>query len=120
MGRGLVVIKDKYFEWSTVVDAPVSYAMTLEELTAYTKEEYGNQGIGELDRRIERCNKYGTSLIGGNPEVILSCNRAGIDECKLTVEQIYDVYQNEESYNSYFKPVGAKNTEQANQPDKRY
>ena len=109
MGRGLVVIKGKYFEWSTVVDAPVSYAMTLEELTTYTKEEYGNQGIGELDSRIERCNKYGTSFIGGNSREVLSCNRAGLEEGELTAEQIYDVYQNEDSYNSYFKPVDAKN-----------
>lgn len=110
MGRALIVIKGKYFEWSTTVDAPVSYAMTLEELTAHTKEEYGNHGIGELGRRIERCNKYGTSFMDGdNSEEVLSCNRAGIGECELTAEQIYNVYQNENSYNSYFKPVDAKN-----------
>lgn len=107
MGRGLIVIKDKYFEWSTIVDAPVSYAMTLEELTAYIKEEYGNRGIEELDRRIERCNIYGTSFIGwGNVEEILSCNRAGLNERKLTAEKIYKVYQNSVSYDSYFKIKG--------------
>jgi len=62
MSNGLILIKDKYFEWSSVVDAPVSYAMTLEELVAYTKECYGYKALIVLDTRIKRCKTTGTSL----------------------------------------------------------
>lgn len=36
-------------------------AITLDELKEYYKDEYGNQGVRELEDRLERAHKTGTS-----------------------------------------------------------
>ena len=79
MSRILVKIKDRYFEWSTVVDAPVTYGLTLPQLRHYVKEEYGRQGLEELPERLERCDKQGHSSFGIRESLtsFLACNRAG-------------------------------------------
>jgi RNase P/RNase MRP subunit POP5 len=92
MGRYIIKIRDQYLEWSTIVDAPVTYGMTLQELREYIKEEYGNEGLEELPQRLERVEKTGTSAHGGDLEGTLLCNRAGLDETELTEDEIYDVY----------------------------
>jgi hypothetical protein len=104
LGIGLIKIKDKYFEWSTIVDAPVTLSMSLRELKAYTKSEYGKSGMNELEERIHRCEMYGTSFMGGgNVEDIVSRNRAGFEEACLTMDEIYNIYRNKKNYNRVFK-----------------
>lgn len=51
----------RYLEWSTVVDAPVTYGLTREEIQAHIKEEYGQQGLRDLRARLERADAKGTS-----------------------------------------------------------
>jgi len=93
MPRMLVKIKDKYFEWSTVVDAPVTFGMTKEELSDYIKEEYGRQGMRDLEKRLERVDENGTSVIPPcTLSDIIKSNRAGPDESELTEEEIYIAY----------------------------
>lgn len=38
-----------YMEWSTVVDAPVTFGMTLEEFMEHYREEYGKRGLMEME-----------------------------------------------------------------------
>jgi len=92
MGRGIIKIKDRYFEWSTVVDAPVMPGMTEDDLRAYIKDEYGNKGLESLGARIERCDERGTSFHGETLESVLDLNRAGEGETELTADKIYEEY----------------------------
>jgi hypothetical protein len=98
MGRCLIKIKDLYFEWSTVVDAPVTYGMTLDELRARVKEERGNEGLRELPERLERVEEYGSSFqIKTTLEELISTNRAGNNEEKISLNDIYKRYTNQKA-----------------------
>lgn len=86
--RLLCKLEGRYFEWSTIVDAPVTYPMTLEELRAYIKEEFGLQGLDLLEKRLERIEANGTSsLLGTTLEDALLGNRAGKGETRLSLDQ---------------------------------
>lgn len=93
MPRCIIKIKDKYFEWSTIVDAPVTYAMTKKELEEEIKLQHGLHGLKELPGRLERVKKYGTSFqIPTKLKDLLMCNRAGDNEEELTEDEIYKKY----------------------------
>jgi predicted metal-dependent phosphoesterase TrpH len=85
MGRYVAKLADDaYCEWSTVVDAPVSWIVPRTvAVNAWTEE------------RVERADRNGTSLLGASPETaeeIVSGNRAGLQERELTLEQILEEY----------------------------
>jgi hypothetical protein len=93
MPRFIIKIEDKYFEWSTIVDAPVTYGMTEQELRDYIKEEYGNQGLEGLPDRLKRVARQGTSCLSDCPiDDLLTHNRAGDNDSRLTKEEIYAKY----------------------------
>lgn len=93
MGRFLIKIKDKYFEWSTVVDAPITYGMTRDECVAYIKEEYGNQGLFGLNERLEKADECGSSSrYVSTLEGIEKYNRAGPKGACLTLNEIYNLH----------------------------
>lgn len=100
MGRFIIKItdekfnKDYYMEWSTVVDAPVTYGLDLEEFKEYYKEEYGKSGMNDLNERLERVEKTGSSGIApfGKLEDLLELNRAGENEETLDKEGILNQY----------------------------
>ena len=97
MGRFLMRLKGRegvyILEWSTIVDAPVTFGMPLAEFEAYYKEQYGANGLRELPERLARLEKYGTSLVDGRtPQDAISGNRAGPNEKRLTLREIYKAY----------------------------
>ena len=92
MARCLIKIKDKYFEWSTIVDAPVTYGMTEEELEKYIERQYGKIGLNKLPHRLERVEETGTSAYWCDLKSIITPNRAGGSEEELTKEEIYNKY----------------------------
>ena len=99
MPRYLLKLTDKqgndfYMEWSTVVDAPVTYGMPLEEFTQFYREEYGNSSMrGEFQDRMERVEKNGSShRRGESAQDIIECNRAGEGETELSYEDIVRIY----------------------------
>jgi RNase P/RNase MRP subunit POP5 len=92
MGNPIIKIKDKYFEWSTIVDAPVSRGVTKEELKGYIKRKYGEKGLSELHERLKRVEDKGTSSYVTDLEGLINCNRAGENEETLTKEEIYNKY----------------------------
>lgn len=92
MGRAIIKINDLYFEWSTVVDAPVTYGMSLDQLRAYVKEETGRQGLEQLERDLSGIDKTGSQYHYTSLKEVISSNRAGPKERKLTKQQIYDTY----------------------------
>ena len=93
MPRYIVKLHDYLFEFSTIVDAPVTWGMTLPEFKKYYRDEYGRDGYRHLEERLQRVFRWGTSYQWGNsPHDILWLNRAGPDENRLTVEEIYRAY----------------------------
>jgi hypothetical protein len=92
MPRFLVKLGSKYVEWSTVVDAPVTYGMTLEELTSYIAQQYGADGVAILPERLERLAATGTSSYNDTAESVIKGNRAGPGETELSMEQLIKQY----------------------------
>lgn len=84
---------DKYCEWSTVVDAPVSMIFTMEQFRRYYRRQYGEASMEELPKRLARAEETGCSALSGcTAEDLIRCNRAGPDESELTLEQIIERY----------------------------
>ncbi len=86
--------KAYYLEWSTVVDAPVTFGMSLEEFRAYYQEEYGRQAMEhEFDERMERVEKTGTSCrLDESLDDTIEFNVAGKDGTCLSKEQIIEAF----------------------------
>jgi hypothetical protein len=79
-----------YLFWSTVVDAPTTCAMTLDEMKEYYRDEYGRQGMRDLDDRLARVEATGTSCRYPDStaeSTIGVVNRAGKGETWLSAEQ---------------------------------
>lgn len=97
MARGLIKLtdceRDYYLEWSTISDRPSTYGMSLDELKAFVKDEYGKEGLRDLPDRLARLDAKGTSFHGdGDAISTILCNRAGVGETKLTYRQIVEMY----------------------------
>lgn len=97
MSRLIVKLTDGndsfYLEWSSVVDAPVTPGMSLEDFTEHIRWRYGMEGIKALPERMERVEKYGTcSVYGETATEAMSFNRAGESETRLTYTQILNSY----------------------------
>jgi hypothetical protein len=93
MGNPIVKLGGKYLVWSTIVDAPVSYGMTLAELETYVREEDGRRGVDELGRRLQRVAEKGTSSFDDkDADDTIWLNRAGPDETPLHREEIIEFY----------------------------
>lgn len=86
--------KDYYMEWSTVVDAPTTYGLELDEFKEYYKNQYGESGMKDLPERMERVEKTGSS---GRPpydelDDFFKFNRAGENESCIDKEGILNRY----------------------------
>jgi hypothetical protein len=105
MGRPIVKLaENEYVEWSSVVDAPVSWIMTLDELKLHVSREQGNDGLRDLPRRLERVEKFGTSLIDPHyesAEEYVRFNRAGPNESCLTMDELRRRYRNQTAYERF-------------------
>lgn len=89
----IVKLADKYLIWSSVVDAPVTYGMTLDELTEYIREEEGKVGLSELPARLKRVEQTGTSHVNGlTPAELILGNRAGYNETCLDMDELIQRY----------------------------
>ena len=94
MGRTIIKIKDKFFEWSTIVDAPVTYGMDENELRSYIKDEYGNAGLEDLPKQLQRVQEKGASWHDEDYDLeqTVMCNRAGENESCISLDEIYERY----------------------------
>ena len=100
MPRFTIKIKDRYFHWSTIVDAPITDGMTVNEFREWYKAEYGREGYRQeaFDKMISMLEKYPAVNGSGHPvantmKEAIRCNRAGENEKYLTAEQIYEQYK---------------------------
>ena len=83
MKKGIFIL-----EWSTEIDAPVTYAMTLEEFNEYYRKKYGDEGMKELPERLERVERTGSSGYNHTLDWLLEYNRAGEDQTPMSREDI--------------------------------
>lgn len=93
MARTIVKLNGYYLEFSSVVDAPVTFGMSLADFKLYYQEAYGSDGMRELDAQLERVEAKGTSsFIDASAADAMSFNRAGPNESCLTLDEIYQAY----------------------------
>jgi hypothetical protein len=80
----------RYFEWSTVVDSPVTPAMSREEFAEYYKGEYGRRDFeADFEARVERAEKNGTSAMTPTSlKEMTTYNRAGPNERRISLKKI--------------------------------
>lgn len=89
MPRCIVKCEGKYFEWSTVVDAPVSEPKTLEAFKAEYRRRFGSEGFKDSAARLARVEATGTSSHDGSTfESLVSCNRFGPNETEMSLEDL--------------------------------
>lgn len=95
MGHFIVKLDGCYMEWSTIVDAPISYLMPLPAFEKYYARRYGAEGLGGLAKRIARADQNGTSLLDSSDDLESICewNRAGENETSLTREELIAIYR---------------------------
>lgn len=93
MSRIIVKLRDFYFTYSSIADAPIEYGKNLDAFKADYRFQYGEEGMRQLEARLARVEKYGSSSIDReSAEDVLSGNRAGPDEDELTIEEIYKAF----------------------------
>jgi hypothetical protein len=86
MSRYIVAVPDNerghlwWLEWSTVVDAPITSAMQWRNFKVYYRNEYGNNGLAELPRRLRRVAETGCSAGIETLQELSQFNRAGPEE----------------------------------------
>lgn len=96
--RGSILrIRDKYFLWSSIADAPLTVGMSRADFALWYHEnvEEGAQ-MARIECRLDRADKggeLGTSCFDGDAFTTIICNRAGPDGTKLTMEEIYNLAQ---------------------------
>ncbi|HEX8795470.1 MAG TPA: hypothetical protein VF765_31185 [Polyangiaceae bacterium] len=91
MGTVIIKLADHYLEWSSIVDAPVTFGMTLEELNEHVREELGAEGLRRLPARLERVERQGHSgFHGEGVDGIIWLNRAGPGETPLSKAEIVE------------------------------
>ncbi len=100
MGRGIIKLEkggeSRYLEWSTIVDAPVTWGMTIEEFREYYREEYGAIGMRGLPDRIVRVEEKGTSFRYDDQLIdTIAHNRAGANESTISHDEIWKIYVDE-------------------------
>ncbi len=95
MPRYVLKIKGKketrYMIWSTIVDAPILYDMTREDVVKWWKREYGWSGQYGFDHMMKQVEETGSS-INESPREIIKCNRAGKNERSMSYENIIACY----------------------------
>lgn len=86
----IIKLADKYLLYSTIVDAPITYGMSKEELIEYLKEE-GTDRL--IEDRLARVDKIGTSSrLDSSAEETIEFNKAGPGESNLSVEEFIKTY----------------------------
>ena len=90
MGRYIVNLDQYYLEWSTIVDAPVTWGMSLSAFMDYYQKQYGVAAMDKLDARLARVSKKGNSATSRHFSI--GYNRAGPNETQLTKDEIIEWY----------------------------
>lgn len=85
--------EDRFLVWSSVVDAPIAFALTAEEFTAFVVRDAERVARGDAARMLAAARDTGTSsrMVRSLADVIC-VNRAGPDEARLKEDEIMEFY----------------------------
>lgn len=84
----IVKIRDKYLEYSTITDTPVTSGMSREAMAEYLVQRSGPDRREFIEARLSKCDRRGTTdPVHSSAEDTLRGNRLG-----LTIDGIYDLY----------------------------
>lgn len=93
MPKYIAKINGLYCEWSTIVDAPTTYLLTLDQFREHYRTEYGESGMRQLDERLARVDLQGTSSqLGHTPGDLVASNHAGDGGECLTLAELVEQY----------------------------
>jgi len=79
--------EDEYVEWSTVVDAPVTYICDRAEAV----QEWGEQRVTRADFHVS--SAWPAEFQAATPGDFIAGNRAGPDETELSLAELRDQYR---------------------------
>lgn len=93
MAHYIIHLDGAYNFWSTVVDSPLfESALTLKQVQFVTKRDQGERGLRDLPRRLERAHATGCSSYIEDLDDVISVNRAGPDESRLSKSEFIAKY----------------------------
>lgn len=98
MGKAIFKVddngKERFLVWSSIVDAPVTFACTAAQIVAFFVEEAREDATQMAKRMIERARASGSSSRMGVYTIanVAGGNRAGPDESALTEDEIIEFY----------------------------
>lgn len=78
---------DEYVEWSTVVDAPLSYICERERAVS----RWGEDRVARADEHVT--SHTDPDFQADTPERAIAVNRAGDDESELTLAELRERYR---------------------------
>lgn len=88
----------RYMIWSTIVDAPLTFGCSLDDIFRVWRERHGAQGVEVLKQDLAI---HGFDSL----DTVITCNRAGKNETCLSRQQIIDYYLERRS-NPAEPPIG--------------
>ena len=93
MGVSICHHQGHWFAYSSIVDAPITYGLTADELREWWRDEYGRRDMAHLETRMERALEYGTDHIRREDLAdLIRMNRAGFKGTNLTLDQMIQIY----------------------------
>jgi hypothetical protein len=93
MAHYIIHLDGAYNIWSTVVDSPLfESALTLEQLSYVTKRDHGEHGLRALRDRLDRAHATGCSSYIEDLDDVISVNRAGPKESRLSKSEFIAKY----------------------------
>ena len=100
MGTFIIKLKDEkfnkeyYMEWTCTFDTPISNGLCLEDFKKYYINKYGIYGSQDLNKRLERVEKNGTSGLPpyDNLQDFFENNCAGENGECIDKESILNLY----------------------------
>lgn len=98
MGKVIFKVTDDgqqhFLVWSSVVDAPVTFACTADEIVELWVEEAKERATEEAQRMIEQARITGSSSRTGFYSLadVVGANRAGPNESALAEDEIVEFY----------------------------
>ena len=104
MGRSILKVRsekgnDFYLIWSSVVDAPTYYGMSLKGLKKHYRDAHGYLNYKDILNSLERVNQKGVSCrMHSSVEDFVEHNRAGDKEECLSLGEIIEKYCDDSIY----------------------
>lgn len=99
MGRAIFKVttdsgEERFLVWSSIVDAPVTFACTAEEIVAVFVEDAIQDTTRMVQGMLDRARETGSSSSFGCTVIadVVTGNRAGPGESTLTEDEIIEFY----------------------------